>query len=407
MSQLTQKLASINVDTPNVHLNPDAFNTLDLQQKLDDIMNLIDQGEIDKALGLLTQVGNNLQQMIASLESGYHSFTYASLSKEIKELNDIISNIKDLEESEKSLNEETEKIKSSLLKKPSSEGNLNKFVEREKKKLKILKNLIIETRAKISSPLDKSEFVENRFLIEKILSGTNELKHQLESFEINEALRQAGDLEEQTIRLRNLSNLQMGSYANASREVQSSSELAGEIKEDLEEFLRGGEKKESIGELARKQGEIEKGTSRLIFKMNDLSEDNFLYSPKIGKKLNESKSFMQGSSNNLHSTEISKAISNQREALMALKQAREEANKLLETYQLSAKGMGMPASFLIGQKEFQDGIHGIDTSYVDIPSAEEFKEGREFKENLLKSLKEGSPEGFSELNKNYYERIIK
>jgi hypothetical protein len=116
---------------------------------------------------------------------------------------------------------------------------------------------------------------------------------------------------------------------------------------------------------------------------------------------------MQGSSNNLHSTEISKAISNQREALMALKQAREEANKLLETYQLSAKGMGMPASFLIGQKEFQDGIHGIDTSYVDIPSAEEFKEGREFKENLLKSLKEGSPEGFSELNKNYYERIIK
>jgi DNA repair exonuclease SbcCD ATPase subunit len=407
MSQLTQKLASVNVDTPNVHLNPDAFNSLDLQQKLDDIMNLIDQGEIDKALGLLTQVGNNLQQMIASLESGYHSFTYASLSKEIKELNDIISNIKDLEESEKSLNEKTEKIKSSLLKKPSSEGNLNKFVEREKKKLKMLKNLIMKTRASFSSPLDKSEFVENRFLIEKILSGTNELRQRLESFEINEALRQAEDLEEQTIRLRNLSDLQMGSYANASREVQSSSELAGEIKEDLEEFLRGGEKKESIGELARKQGEIEKGTSRLIFKMNDLSEDNFLYSPKIGKKLNESKSFMQGSSNNLHSTEISKAISNQREALMALKQAREEANKLLETYQLSAKGMGMPASFLIGQKEFQDGIHGIDTSYVDIPSAEEFKEGREFKENLLKSLKEGSPEGFSELNKNYYERIIK
>jgi hypothetical protein len=61
----------------------------------------------------------------------------------------------------------------------------------------------------------------------------------------------------------------------------------------------------------------------------------------------------------------------------------------------------------MGREEFKEGIHGVDTSYVEIPSAEESKEGREFKESLLKSLKEGSPEGFSELNKNYYERIIK
>jgi hypothetical protein len=407
ISQLAQKLSSIAMDTPKGYLNPDAFNSLDIGRKLDEIMNLIEQGQIDNALGLLASLGDDLRQMTASLESGYHSFSSASFSKEIKELNDIISNIKGLEEGEKTLKERTEKLKDSLLSDPSSKGNLNKFVEREKKKIETLKNLLMETRAKAFSAPEKSELVEGSFLIERILNEADELKRRLESFEFNEALSEARDVEEQTIGLRNLSDLRLGRIPRASREVENSANLAGEIREDLEKLLRAGEKKERMRDLAQKQGEIEKDTSRLISKIGDLSKDDLLFSPKIGKGLEESKSFMQGVSDNLEGKEISKAISNQEEAIKALKQAREEANGLLEKYQLSGKGMGIPVPFLMGRREFQGGINGVDTSHVDIPSTEEFKEGREFKENLLKSIKEGSPEGFSELNKNYYERIIK
>jgi len=162
-----------------------------------------------------------------------------------------------------------------------------------------------------------------------------------------------------------------------------------------------------MGDLVQKQDSIKEDTSKLIDKISGLSEEELILPPTIGEKLRESKGFMQGASNNLKDIEISKALSNQDEAIKTLKQTREEAKDLLEKYQLSAKGMRIAAPFLKGREEFKEGIHGVDTSYVEIPSAEESKEGREFKESLLKSLKEGSPEGFSELNKNYYERIIK
>jgi len=407
ISQLTKTLGSINLDIPDGYLNPDAFNSLDLEGKLDEIMNLIKEGQIDKALEMLASLGENLQEMVASLESGFQSYSSASLSKEMTELNNIISNIEGLEEGEKSLKEKTEKLKSSLLKDPSSKGNLNKFVEREKKKIETLKNLLIETRSKLFPNFEKNELVEGSILVDRILYEIDELKHWLESFEFNEALLQAKDVEEQTIGLRNLSDLRLGKIASASLEVENSAELAREIREDLEELSRQGGKKEIMRDLVQKQDSIKKDTSKLIGKISGLSEEKLILPPKIGEKLLESKGFMQGASNNLKDIEISKALSNQDEAIKALKQAREEAKGLLEKYQLSAKGMGIPAPFLMGREEFKEGIHGVDTSYVEIPSAEESKEGREFKESLLKSLKEGSPEGFSELNKNYYERIIK
>jgi len=49
----------------------------------------------------------------------------------------------------------------------------------------------------------------------------------------------------------------------------------------------------------------------------------------------------------------------------------------------------------------------VDTEYVEIPEAAENEIGKEFKENILKAMKGGSPEGYSELNKKYYDRIIK
>ncbi|MCI0454390.1 MAG: DUF4175 family protein [Candidatus Dadabacteria bacterium] len=407
ISQLAQKLGSIAMDTPIGYLNPDAFSSFDLERKLTEIMSLIEQGQMDKALSLLSSLGNDLQQMTASLERGHQSFSSSSFSEEIKELNDIISNIKGLEEGEKSLKEKTEKLKGSLLKNPSSVGALNKFVEREKKKIEALKNLLAEISAKTFSASENSNLIEGSLLVERILYEADELKHRLESHEFNKALSQAKEVEDGVFGLRNLSDLRFGRISNASREVENSAELAQEIREDLEGLFKTGEEKEKMHDLAQKQDEIKKDTARLISKISDLSKDDFQSSPKIGKKLDESKSLMQSVSNNLKGKEISKAISNQEEAIKALKQAREEANGLLEKYQLSARGMGIPVPFLIGQRESQEGINGVDTSYVDIPSAEEFKEGREFKENLLKSMKEGSPEGFSELNKNYYERIIK
>ena len=158
--------------------------------------------------------------------------------------------------------------------------------------------------------------------------------------------------------------------------------------------------------FAERQDEIEKEASALADDLKGLAQGDFPLPGNIGEKLDESKGFMQGASGSLRKKEISKAISNQEEAIKSLKGARESAEGLLEKFQMSARGKGRPVPFVL-RRGFQEGGQGVDTGYVDIPSPAESEIGKEFKENLMEALREGSPRGFEELNKKYYEKIIK
>ncbi len=405
MSQLVEKFSSLSRNINEEFLNPDSFKTIDLQKKLNEIINLTRQGKIDEALNLLAGLEANLQEMIAAIQSGSQSFSSAALSKNMTKLNETLERIKNLEESEKSLKENTESVKDSLLKNPPRKTNSFEFVEREKKKLDRLKNLLMETKSEISQNIGAREFIEGSFLIESAINEAYELKHWLEALEFSEAFRKAKDIEKQTIGIRNLNDLKIGAAPKANSEIEQSAQIAQEIRRDLEHFGGMERNEEGMGKLSERQDQIAREAFQLSNNLKGSSQDNF--SPKIGEKLGESERFMHGASSNLVGKEISKAISNQGDALEALKQAKEEAKGLLDKYQLSARGHGLPVPLVLGREQFQEGDQGVDTGHVIIPPSEESKIGKEFKEGLLKALKDGSPDGYSELNKKYYERIIK
>lgn len=67
----------------------------------------------------------------------------------------------------------------------------------------------------------------------------------------------------------------------------------------------------------------------------------------------------------------------------------------------------MPTPMALGQQKMSGGMRGVDTRYVEIPTADESEIGKDFKERILEAMKGGSPEGYGELNKKYYDRIIK
>lgn len=405
MSRLSQKLSSLGRDVHEGFLNPDSFKTLDLEGKLDEITRLINSGKIDEALNLISSFEGSLQEMIASLENGSQIMNSNLYSSQITGLNEILGRIKGLEVREKSLKEKTQDVKDSLLKNLPSKINPIDFVEREKRKIERLKSLIMESEAKISDNIELHEFIEGSLLTRRILDEADELKHWLEALEFSEALRGAKDIEEGTIGLRNLSDLGVGKIAKAQREIEQSAELAGEIRRDIER-IRGTEGKGGrMDELAKRQDEIEKEASELSENLKGLSQDAL--PPDIQKGLDESRDFMHSASRSLNGKEISKAISSQEEALKTLERAREKTSELLEKYQMSARGGGLPVPLVLGRDQSNEGNGiGIDTGHVNIPPPGE-RVGREFKESLMKALKDGSPEGYGELNKKYYERIIK
>jgi len=405
-SQLSQKLNELSDDIQQGFLNPDAFPTINPDEKLGEILKHAKKGDIEGALSLLEEMKNSFQNMIASLENSFKSYSTTALSKEIMKLAEFITRINSLEEEEKSLKAKTDYLKASLLTKSSNRQSLRDFVESEMVKIRRLQELLNHTKDAVSPGPFSDHILDKTYFFERIIDKTDLVAKWLESFEFDEALSISREIEERIASLSELSKMGIRNIAKASKEISRSELLAKEISTDIENLLKRKTTGTINNQLAQRQNDILKKTSGLSDELNNFQSD-FPFPPEMGETLNEAKKFMKNSKRNLNRNEISKAISNQAEAIKSLRKAHGDAENLLQNFQLSAKGLGSPVPLVLGNEQYETGSMGIDTSYVEIPNPQESEIGKEFKDSLLDAFKNGSPEGYRDLNNRYYERIIK
>jgi hypothetical protein len=163
--------------------------------------------------------------------------------------------------------------------------------------------------------------------------------------------------------------------------------------------------KDRLNGLSGRQDEIGEKTRRLASEFEGLPQSELPSPGGIGEKLNDAALFMERASRDLSIFEISRGISNAKEALGALGEARAEAEELMKEFELGAAGGGSPVPFFIGRRGESWGPRDTDTSFVAIPKEDDA--GRAFKEALEEQMKGASPPGYEELNRKYYERIVK
>lgn len=406
MSELARKMAEMSGDIREGFLNEDAFKSADMKSKLDELRKMMESGDIDGALSALAQMEQSLQSMMASLESGLQSFGSAEMSQDMAKLGEIISKIGGLEREEENLKKSTESIKQSLIEDQGAEGrSLRDFIEKQKEKVAEIKKNLAQAKAKITGSARAETSPDGGYLLDTVVQKADELRNWLDSMDINESLKNARALRETSGSLVELGDAGVGNLRAARPELSKSSTLADEIAKDLEEFLKSNRERPEAEGMAGRQDEIRKDTGDLGGEIEEMAKDLPL-SPGIGEKVSEAENHMGKASDSLGGNELSKAISNQDEAVKSLKSAREEAEGLLQKMQASARGNGPPVPMVLGRQQSQ-GSQGMDTRYVEIPAAEDSEVGREFKERIIEAMKSGSPEGYGELNRKYYDRIIK
>ncbi|MGQ0793087.1 MAG: DUF4175 family protein [Deltaproteobacteria bacterium] len=388
MARLAEGLNSLNSDIAEGFLNADAFEAIDMAGDLSEIMKLVEEGRIDEALARLSKLGSGIESMIASLEGGMGALASSSLAGDMENLGGLMSKVSSLRTSQEALKGETERLKESILK-SAGKNSPSDFAAREAKKVeKLRKNL-----ADASADALGSGSVQTSFLIDRLLGDVAELEKWLRAHELDEAIKRAKEIQEQSALLRDIDK-------SDSRGIRSAAALARDIRRGLEEAKASGAGAGEARRISKKQDDIRGRAS-------ELSEGDEVSSSEIQAKLEESIGFMRGAGENLGSGEISKSISNQSEAIESLRQAEYQANELMRQFALSASGRPYSVPRALGRRQSQGEGGGIDTGFVEIPSGGESEFAKKFKETVLKSLKEGSPEGYGELNRKYYERIAK
>jgi len=54
----------------------------------------------------------------------------------------------------------------------------------------------------------------------------------------------------------------------------------------------------------------------------------------------------------------------------------------------------------------EDGDSGFSMEEVKIPTAEAYKVPKEFRQDILDAMKQGLPQKYQELNKDYYRKLV-
>lgn len=407
MEELAEKMSAMSTEMQEGFLNPDAFQSQSMQEMMEKMMEMAKDGNIESALEMLASMMSGLQGMIASLEGGMQSFGSSTMAMDMAKLSELIARIEGIEKEETALKGSTELLKDSMLGNPgSSESNLREFVEKQKEKLRELKDNLNQAQSKISKNTPKGKTPEGSYLIDRMLQKSDELKNWLEAMDFKQALRNARNLEENTKGLEQLSDAGVGSLRKAGSEIARSHEIAEEIRKNLDQFSPEGEGQAPSSGIAERQDEIQKETGELSKEASELGKQ-LPISPEISELLSEAEGLMGKASERIREQEISKAISNEGEAIKSLQQAKAKAQQMMQQFSLSARGQGMSTPMALGQQQMSGGRQGVDTRYVEIPKTDESQVGKDLKERIMEAMKGGSPEGYGELNKKYYDRIIK
>jgi len=168
--------------------------------------------------------------------------------------------------------------------------------------------------------------------------------------------------------------------------------------------LSAGQKSRAGGLAGRQQGNKAR-TMELDKKVQELSRKTAAITPEVSAGLRSASKEMEGASGNLNRGSTGEALSNERKALEYLTKGRDSMQNGMESLEQMQGKMNKPMANSIQGRQGPGGQMGARTGRVELPGVEEYVPPKEFREELLKALKEKYPEKYSEIIKKYYKKL--
>lgn len=172
-------------------------------------------------------------------------------------------------------------------------------------------------------------------------------------------------------------------------------QLAGMTQED----------RDALQKYAEKQKGLKEETDDLRETANELSQQNPFMDENADNQLDLASKSMEGAGKNLEKQDMQGALNDERESLYRLAEAKKGMEMAKERIAQGMMGGGMPMPMPF-RGQGAEGQFGASTEKVEIPSEEAYKVPKEFREDILNALKEGLPEKYKDLNKDYYQRLV-
>ena len=403
LAELAQKAQKLAAELPDQFLNAEAMGQSDLQKRLNDMRELLQKGDIDRAMAELDKLSSSLDHMMQSMEQDLSGYRKERFSAEDKAMGELENKLSDLSEEQRRLRDETAEVQTRARAEAQRQlkDKLDSIARRTREKLARLKKQLDTLDPMALSGFDQEELGRTKKRVEDTARALGE-------GDVDEArgmAKQAHDgLRQMAMDLR---DEEMRSWSRAPPRLKKTRDqvgddemLAREIADELDKAmpkpsqLMSGDDQKKLGDLGKRQEMLRKRAQELSRELGKprLGADGKPMPLPIPRELQpglkQAGQYMERAEDDLRGQAAREAVSEEAQALEKLSQLKQQMQRERRP------------------KETGQGSR-MDKEPVRIPGAEEFRAPKEFRQDLLDAMKRGAPAEYKEQLKRYYEELAK
>ncbi len=361
------------------------------EDQLDQLEKLLEEGKIDEALQMMDEMEAMLDELSGALDKDLQDLHQGSNPELQKALSELMDQARDLKRRQEEVGKRTDEMAE------REREALQKLLEEElgKKLAKIEEDaaaLRLEMEKIDPEQLGSLAGEELEHLRERVDQLNDALKNRrlLEALEMSDrAMDDIGDLDRYTSHV---------PRSRGAREpIRESRRLNQDVMEGLAELLRDAQKKsqqqgepQQMQQLSQDQQDIAEATRRLQQRLQQQAQQMPGLADKPMQSVENARQSMEQAGQQLKQRRPGHARPGQQQAISELDGLMEGLKKANQP-QRADRGQGRRPN---------------SRDRVEIPDAEDHESPAEFREELLKAMKEKPTDGFREQVKRYYESLV-
>jgi soluble cytochrome b562 len=421
LADLQQAVSQLAQQMPDDFMNADTMQGLgfnDMFRALDEIRKKLMAGDIEGARQMARELFNQMAQMAAAMQNAQRSAMASGMGRMQGEMQRQSNELQEIAREQQEILAKTEGVNNSALTERDSalKNKLDRFLEKAVAELGQLTELFPDREG----PDDPN-------LLTNLDDATmNSLLKNLIAKLSNKDFPGYGEGD-------GWARKELGKKRSPAQErrAQRAEKSLDDIKSELQALLNeparalSDAEKRDVRDLAHRQDVLKERTEELHEKLESLFQLFPQLDPKIVQNIGEAGKSMGSAQNRLGQLDSRGAVPPEQAALDRLSQSQQQMQSSMQ--QMAQRGQlgNMPITRLFRQGRFlpygsmtplpgmpqfpqfdiENGFSGLDTEKFHLPGKDEYKAPRNFREEILESLKQGVPPQMKEQIERYFKNL--
>jgi len=383
--------------------NENQSNVQSMQDKMEQIQKLLEEGKVDEAMKLMEEMAKSTQELMAALENDLEGGGSPMNQAARRKMQEMQQQLDEAADGQSGLKKETGAVEKQMEQRQNEElaKKAAEKAEELRDKAKEIKDALAQTPKDALKPDDRQAVEE----LEKAAEDIEQKVQQMQLGDVGEQASKLGkgaestqgevgesqkrELDEQKNKALEKGMAQLGKAAEAAQEL---AQMIADMKGKAGDGMTPGEGQQ-MSQLGDKQGQLGQKLQDIKQKLGEMEGEFPGISEEIGKNLDEAGQKMGEAKQELDGKSPGTAGQKQQEALEKLQQAQQQMSERMK----QKEG---------GQNDESTGVNNPKTK-VEIPKDDPYARPRKLREEILRMMDEQAPDRYRDAIRKFYEDLTK